>query len=728
MNRWIRLDRLAFGVHKIDVLAYGEVPDYALVFPTYARSWRFETLYDSLECDISLRTDCTAPPPPVEALKNRAVLDVLLCPPSETAPHLQAWLEACRGAELPIRIQFQAPFQPDVDVAALADRVAQAGVVTVNIVLSDPFRPSLPCPDATSSRRAVDTMNALTAALADRNIEVNLIGLPLCLTTERTRGHAENTCQFFRDHQQYDRPAYELAVGLYHRPPRIIAKLVMLLLMRNASFHNPFDGVALNWLYAKHPLVHSWLALFRKLAYDLRLWSDSPEHPATEEYLVERETRWRRKHPHTPTCRSCALHRICDGETQEFKRLLPGLSVVAQRGDVQCDPMHHLRQQPKYCDTLDAFRLQNIESAQAFAREARDHVANDPPTHIITVANYGIDKVFFEPLSGAVRWHALTRDEQVSIKLGEVRWPLSISVTFGGGIAQYIGFRVFRHGRLLCPMVAYSHRLTLYVNEEGRYVLLRDGEPVQPVEFNGPFYVPLRLPRGTEIRLAVWNMDETIGTQDVEVWEGYGLERTEPAAKPKFSVIVVCSRLAQHLQAVLQSIAHQRDFPLDQLEVVVAYVPGIDATDDVIDSFHLTHPDLRLVRSAFTTRQAQDKGFMLDESRKLASGEWILALDTNVLLPPNLFARAGAATGSGECVAPEGCKALDAETTARILLGDLEPWRAWDDLLARPGASGQTVPEGACQLMKSSNPSVSETRLDGLSVAVLESGGHGDGT
>ena len=52
-------------------------------------------------------------------------------------------------------------------------------------------------------------------------------------------------------------------------------------------------------------------------------------------------------------------------------------------------------------------------------------------------------------------------------------------------------------------------------------------------------------------------------------------------------------------------------------------------------------------------------------------------------------------------VIPDGRKMLSRETTSRILLGDIEPWRQWDELMSGPGehrrAEADGVPIGYCQ-------------------------------
>jgi hypothetical protein len=209
-----------------------------------------------------------------------------------------------------------------------------------------------------------------------------------------------------------------------------------------------------------------------------------------------------------------------------------------------------------------------------------------------------------------------------------------------------------------------QHTLTLHVDSDGAYVLLRDGAPVRPVEFAGNFYAPRRLPTRLDPRLALWNIDKDIFTQSVLVWEGGGAPG--PALPPpRYSVIVVATRYARRLQAALLALATQADFPLEALEVIVAYVPGLDATDDLLDSLAAAVPALRVVRSPFTEADARAKGHFM---------------------------------------APDGRKMLDPESTARILLGRCDPAREWEALLAGPGEwrrrEADGMPIGFCQAVR----------------------------
>jgi hypothetical protein len=302
-----------------------------------------------------------------------------------------------------------------------------------------------------------------------------------------------------------------------------------------------------------------------------------------------------------------------------------------------------------------------------------------------------------------VRWHSITNTEKQSTHLDYVEPPFTLSVTFGGGIAEYIGFSFGRHCKLLCPMEGYRHTVVLHVAADGHYALLRDGKPVRPIEFEGMFYVPLRLGGRLDPRIAIWNIDGQIVTQFVKIWRG---EHTHAphAVGVKYSIIVVNSRYARRLQAMLRSIAHQRDIDLGKIEVIVSYVPGLDATDDLIDSMRLTYPGLRILRSPFPAQNANAKGFMINESVNMASGEWIVLMDADIVIAPTMFARIEEVAGESNFVAADGRLMLSKETTAKILTGEIRPWDEWEELVNSGGEyryrEAHGVPVGFFQCFK----------------------------
>jgi len=359
--------------------------------------------------------------------------------------------------------------------------------------------------------------------------------------------------------------------------------------------------------------------------------------------------------------------------------------------------------QPKHYDAVDTPRLAFGERYLALVREGHDIVMKQSPTREINSDDYEVDGQWTHHMPGGNRWHSFTNSEKLSTVLARVTPPVTLSYTLGGGIAEFAGFSFGRHSKILCSMEAYSHKLILHVDANGHYALLRDGLPVRPAEFEGMPYAPPRLAGMLEPRISLWNIDSSIVTQTVMVWEGdpAGAKR---ASQVKYSVVIVSTRYARRLQAVLLSIAHQKGIDLSAIEVVIGYVPGIDATDDLIESMRLTYPQLRIVRSPFDPAHALSKGFLINESIQAASGEWIVLLDSDILFAPDWFAAMDKAAAETSFIAPDGRKMLTPDTTARILLGEIEPWRDWEALLAGEGEfrlrEADGVPIGFCQCVR----------------------------
>ncbi len=693
VRRWIRIGRQVHRAEKIDLLNKGPI---ASVWP------------DLLECAdqvgvrVSLRTDCAAAPGDLAPLADAGLLDVFLCPPREDTDQLEAWLEACACAALPIRLQVQAPFGPDLDVDVLADRVARAHVAAVNVALFDPFQTRPPCRDKTQGLGTVGQMNALVAALAARDIEANLLGLPFCLVEERNLPHALNSRQFFLDHQQYTQRSYELAAALYRRGPVPVRIALSMIQSRYTLHKNPIDAKILPWLINR-PWLYARVMAWHKLTRHQRFLRGVPK-PVEDPLHVHRETV---REVSNAACAQCRLARICDQASSAFTRVLPGLSVAPSEGETVVSPFHFAARQPKYYDVIDSERIAVRHGQTALAQKANDIVINRPPDRRVGPFEYGTDDGHFAQLEGAVEWHSVTNSEKVSWPLAQLEPPCTVSVTFGGGIAEYIGFSFGRHCKVVCPMEAARHTLTLHVDGNGHYVLLRDGALVCPAEFEGVHYAPLRLGNRLELRLSVWNIDKHIFSQFVDIWEG---DRTakdrqaKPKYSPKYSVIVVNTRYARRLQAVLRCLAHQEHFDLKKMEIIICYVPGTDPTDDLIDSVAMTYPNLHILRSPFPEQRITSKGFIINESLRMASGEWIVLLDADTLLPPNMFAKIEEVEAGCHFIAPDGRKMLTPETTAQILLGEIDPWRQWDELLKKPGElrlrESHGVPVGFCQCVR----------------------------
>jgi len=696
LKRWIRLNRIVYKTLKIDALAAGD---------------RLHVLPELLEyagregVKLSLRTDCAVPPDGLTAFKEAGLFDVFLCPPTPEAAHLGAWFEAGREANLPVRLQLQAPFAKGLDAEGLAGRVAEAGVAAVNITLSDPFLERSPCRNAAESRATVDAMNALAAALDTRDVEANLLYLPLCLVRDENLVRAVNTPQFFMDHQQYTKKPYTMATRLTKHGPIVMGKVLASRLWLETVNYTPHDDRLLSWL-VDHPARYARTAFWRKLTKHLRIARSVPKErdPSPEAYARELK-RVRRRAAKTlgPICARCPLRRICDHASKPFKRLLPGLNVSARQGDeLIVAPQHFSAKQRKYYDAIDAERRDRDEHYSALAERARIAVRTRPPDRQLGSHDYSVEHTYFDNMEGGVRWHSVLNCEKCSSPLANLAPPFTLSVTFAGGMADYIGFRLDRSCVLVCPMETFRHELTLHVEADGRYVLLRDGVPVRPAEFEGTLYLPLRLSDRIEPKISIWNIDMSIITHLVRIWEWQ--KETARPSHIKYSVIIVCTRYARRLQATLLSLAHQQGFDLSGLEVIIAYIPGLDAVDDVIDCIQLAFPQLRILRSAFGHQKTRAKGFMINESLKAASGEWIGLMDADTLLPPDMFAKVEALEETSHFIAPDGRKMLTQETTAKILVGEVKPWEMWDELLDSPGdyrrREAHGVPVGFCQFVR----------------------------
>jgi len=680
LERWIRLSRFVFKTPKIDLLH--RACDLTLL-------QRLRASTEAMDVQFSLRTSCAAPPPPTKRLQSAGLLDVLLCPDRPDAPEFTQWLNRCRDAGLPIRVQFTAPFEQDLDVDAIAKIVNDARVNVVNIALWDPFSNAAPARNAMHSTVTVNQLNVLANAIDRDNIELSIMRMPRNMVDPRLHAHTLNPAEILKDYQQYEPHAYALAEKLWRLGPSWGGKALLMMQGVHTSTNNPIDARLLPWIL-DYPWIKArvWAAhkLSRHRAPLLRpnsVSTDAEALPGARSWLANS----------TPPDASAVLRKAVIA--------LPGIEKIIEEHDVKVG-RYGRPTRPRYYDAIDSARAATSPDIVALAEEANDIVLNRPPDCEIASFDYDIEGLWGRQSPGSMGWFSFTNSEKVSTPLATLESPFTISFTVGGGVAEFAGFCFGRHAKLVCPMVAYAHRIVLHVAEDGRYVLLRDGQPVQPVEFVGEYYAPVRLGNRLEPRISLWNIDGSVGTQAVYVWKGAGERPVRN--KAKVSVVMVSTRYARRLQAVLQNLAHQRGIAMDDIEVHVAYVPGIDATGDVLDGLALAHPDLRIVKTAFAPEHTTAKGFMLNECIAKANGDWIVVLDADVLLPPTALAKLADMKDSVKFVVPDGRKMLTPHTTARVLLGEIEPWAVWDVLLEDAGEyrfrEAEGVPLGYCQCVR----------------------------
>jgi hypothetical protein len=578
----------------------------------------------------------------------------------------------------------------------VAERVSRA--CAVNIAAHDPFVITPHARNAQHTAVSVTKAIELATAIAARGVEVNLVGFPFCVIPKELWIHVVNTPQFFLDHQQYKRESFELAAPLFARNPIWVRTAVQMRLGQHTSTNNPIDRILLPWIM-DYPWVRARVWALHKLTRNRT--AATPKSVADAEREVDRD-RIAKVEARGPVCSACSLQRICTGITPALNAQLPGLAIVSQPGDIVVDSLTFSHDQHKYFDRIDAARRDALLAHDDLVDLANALVTNTPPSREIDSFAYKIEGTWSWQLQGSLRWFSFGGGEKLSTPLAKLDPPFTLSVTFGGGVADYIGFALGRGCRLLCPMTAFSHRIVLHVEEDGRYVLLRDGKPVRPVEFVGAYYAPPRLGKSLEPRIAMWNIDGTIGTQAVYVWQHDVPELAEK--KFRVSIVLVCTRYSRRLQACLHNIAHQYGIWQSDIEVLIAFVPGLDATNDVIDSMQLAYPELTIVPAPFAPEYANTKGLMLNECLDKARGEWVMVLDSDIILAPDFLSRLVTLPADCKFAIPDGRRMLSRETTARILLGDIKPWESWKELMEEPAEYRQReadgVPVGYCQCVR----------------------------
>jgi glycosyltransferase involved in cell wall biosynthesis len=137
----------------------------------------------------------------------------------------------------------------------------------------------------------------------------------------------------------------------------------------------------------------------------------------------------------------------------------------------------------------------------------------------------------------------------------------------------------------------------------------------------------------------------------------------------------------------------------------------------------------------------------------VASGEWIVLIDSDIIVPPNLFKKLAEAESGAHFIAPDGRRMLTPETTSRVLLGEVRPWEEFDAVAASTDdyryREGAGVPCGFFQAVRRDvlealpyqeldhfegsdwifgrdviNRFGKETRLEGVDVLHLDHGGR----
>ena len=692
LKKWFRLNAVIFKVEKVDIRPGGATIG---LLPELLAAARQEGLR------ASLRVAPPLSPALLDLAPPRELLDVFLCASGRDTDWFKTWIAAAVRASIPVRAQVEVPLAAS-EVGILEETFANA--CAVNIAASEPFSQACLSPRDDGAEQ-IDLLNSLARRLSGRGVETHLIGLPFCLVQEDNLSCAVNSQQFHLDHPHYQRRSYEMALQMHALGPAWMGKAVENRLARATSVHNALDQRLFPWIL-EHPKVYARVWMLHKLTRHLKRLRRAeralPEEMTAAQAEIERLRR-KALRDLAPACRACRYRRICDHETESFRARFPRLRARTIPGDPIVSPLQYLHGRARHYDAVDAARLQLPEHPNALAAAACAITLREPHTREIAADSYDIEGRFTHHMPGAIRWCSFAPGEMRSTPLTRIEPPFTMTLTFGGGIAEHIGFAFGRHAKIMCPMIDYTHRLTLHVDALGHYVLLRDNVLVRPTEFEGERRLPQRLAGCLEPRVVVNNVDGFIVTQTLLLWER-GPDAAADRNRIRYSVIIINTRYARRLQAALLALAHQRDFDMSRVEIVVGYVPGIDTTDDLIDSLRLSHPGLRIVRAPFSPDNVRSKGFMINECARIASGAWIVLLDADIIVPPDFFAEIDRHADRTHFIAPDGRKMLSPETTARVLLGQVRPWECFDELAAAAPEyrfrEAVRIPIGFCQCVR----------------------------
>jgi hypothetical protein len=608
------------------------------------------------------------------------------------------WSEVCAEKEIPLRLTFHAPYPIDMDSGEWMNEMLSSDVISISFSLKKNT-----AADNSSLEATMNWLETVCRDLEKRGIEASIIDMPFCGAPKSLWSNVLNAPQHRLNHGSYMASAMELAETIGSRKPFIGSMIIRVLLSRSTLNKEVQDTLMLPWLL-RNSYRYLFFRVLRRLTIHLKLRKSTPEESSQSTFDRELKQKQRSELQELgSTCSQCSLKRICDHTSTTTSITWPDFTAEVVDGEHVVSPLHFSLNQPKYYSPLEKERLNQIQIHDDLAEEAIQFITSHEPDRIVTSADYGIENAHFDRMEGGIKWWSVTQSEKYTSVLGEFDLPFTLSVDVGGGIADFFGIHLGRQCKILAPMEAYRHNFIFHVNEGGQYVLLRDRHPVHPSEFEGELYLPLRVGNRLQPRLSAWNIDNCIATQNLRIWsKPQSPSKTDE--KIKYSILIVSTKFTRRLQAVLQNLAHQRDFDLGSIEIIICYVPGLDATDDLIDSFSITFPHIKIIRSPFPEKYMRSKGFLINESAKLIHGEWLMLLDSDTLLAPDYFSKIEALSDKADFIAPDGRRLLPPNLTGAILMGELKPWEEWDRLLDGDGEfrhrETMGIPVGFCQCFR----------------------------
>ncbi|MBI1320142.1 MAG: glycosyltransferase [Candidatus Hydrogenedens sp.] len=697
LKQWVHLSKAGYKAEKIDILADGQPRGAVVELLEFAAS---ENLPAAIRLSVAPEEE------DLRAFAAAGATDLFYAPAQFRAQTLESLCAACTALGLPLRIQITRPLFEDSEFERVREMLWAEPIWSINLAPWDPFLPDRPCTRTETVRLLEQTASLAEAAVAHGK-EVNLLRFPFCLLPRERWAEVLTLPQFYLHHQQYMYEAYDLAQTIHRCSVFGMAAAIEHQLSAGATHYHIIDKVAFPRIIS-HPSLHVRLWLKHKIVRQFaRRTKRGAPLPDTEDAweAALKEVRAEADRHLLPACRECALKHICDHGMPPLREVLRGAELTPQRAEGVVSPLHFNCGQLKRYDAVDEARRAETDDLEAIAVEARRVIDESTPTRVFGYDEYEIEGRWTDRLIGAVRWWSLTTDRYRSSELARVEPPFTLGFTVGGGMAEQAGFCLADHIYLLCPMIGPTHYIALHVRRDGSYVLLRDGQPVRPTEFTGLFRVPKRLGSVLHPRLCLWNIDGQIQTQSPQLWLN-SEPQPDAAPPPVYSVIVPSTRYSRRLQALALGVAHQAGYDLSRIELIVSYVPGLDSNDDLLDSLEAAFPALRIVRCTFTERHVRSRGLMVNEAVRMASGEWVILFDSDIVVPPDFFARLDGVPEDTKFIAPDGRKMLPPAETAQILLGECRPWEDFQSFLDGPGElwhrEADGVPVGFCQIVRRS--------------------------
>lgn len=690
LKKWVRVQCEQFKVDMIDF--FSDMDDNFKTLSNLLNFTKQET-----PCDLSWGTSLPEPPMNIELLKELNVLDIVFFISNHTPTQINNWINTCNRLNLCTRVYLPISFlssqQNNIDTLIESFKGASS------LILFEKF----PIHNFTQATHNFNDFSPLIKKilleLNTSQIPISIVGPPFCTLESSNYPYIVNIPQFYTDSEFYTQSAFEFSQMLWKLRDYKIKKILEIKLREKTSFHSGIDNLVLPWIL-NHPGLYVPLWAWHKLTRHLK-WRRNYQTLPENTHQIEKRVidKQEKKEKAWGVCTNCSLKYICDKGDNPF--FVSPFQPNPISGNPIRDPLIFRRAYLRYSNRFNHQIQSQFSELHSLQEEAIKITLHNKPWKEIPPEDYKIENRMTHYMPGAVRWFSFNCGELQSIPLCKTEPPLTLSVTFGGGFAEQIGFSFGPHIKIVCPMISQSHKLILHIDEKGHYVLIRDNELIYPTEFLNASLVPPRLPQKLEPRISIWNIDGEIVTQGITLWKSEKVSPSDIQTKPKFSFLYVCSRYSNRLRASLLSIVHQRDLDLSQLEIIVAYIPGLDATDDVLDCIESAFPNIKIIRSPFSQSFWKSKGFLINASLPLCSADWVILLDADIILHPNFLSTMDKIDTNTYFVAPDGRKMLTPEITSKILLGLIRPWDEYESLFKGPGEWRQReadgIPIGYCQ-------------------------------